>query len=73
MPKLIISVLLAIVAIVVVFVFAERAFSPTFQQCVATHQNNKKTSASDENTFSLKNAIKDYVRCSARLVKRQLR
>jgi hypothetical protein len=69
MAKLITLVLLAIVAIVAIFVFAERAFSPTFQQCVATHQNNKQTSASDENPFSLKIAINDYVRCSARLVK----
>jgi hypothetical protein len=67
MAKLIILVLLAIVAIVAIFVFAERAFSPTFQQCVAT--SNKQASASDENLSSLKIAINNYVRCSARLVK----
>ena len=63
MAKPIIWVLLAIFAIGAIFVFVERAFSPTFQQCVATHQNNKHESA-----FSLKIAMKDYVRCSARLV-----
>jgi hypothetical protein len=69
MAKPIIWVLLAIVAIGAIFVFVERAFSPTIQQCVATHQNNKQTSAADESAFSLKIAMKDYVRCSARLVK----
>jgi hypothetical protein len=64
MAKLIVLVLVAFVAIAAIFIFAERAFSPTFRQCVATHQN-----GASESPSSLKITVNDYVRCSARLVK----
>jgi hypothetical protein len=68
MSKQIVLLLAAFVVFCIGSMFVERAFSPTFQQCITSHQN-KENSVAEEKPSAFLVAVSDYVRCSARMVK----
>jgi hypothetical protein len=69
MGKQLCLLLTTFVIIVAACVFAERAFSPTFQQCIATHQDDKQNDATEKNSSAFGVIVGSYTRCSVRLVK----
>jgi hypothetical protein len=69
MPKQISLLLLTLVVLVATFVFAERTFSPTFQQCVATHEADESGDSPKENPSIFGVTVDSYVRCSGSFVK----
>jgi hypothetical protein len=50
------------------FVAGERSFSPSFQQCIAKHQDQHQSSPTEENPTGLLGAIKAYVVCSGEFI-----
>jgi hypothetical protein len=60
-----VGLIVATVAVLVaVFVFGARSFSPTFQQCIQTHDTTKESRAAEENPSRFGMTISIYIRCS---------
>jgi hypothetical protein len=69
MARQLLLLLTTFILIVAACVFSERAFSPTFQQCVASNPTSEQNNSAEQNPSAFGVIVSNYVRCSARLVK----
>src|SRR5260370_30698935 len=69
MSKQIALLLATFVVLCALFVFVERTFSPSFQQCITSHDNEKTDSTPEKNPSAFGVTIDSYVRCTGRFVK----
>jgi hypothetical protein len=63
------KVLVAFAIIVAAFVFVERTFSPSFQQCIASQENKDASGASENHPSIFGITIDLYVRCTGEFIK----
>jgi hypothetical protein len=69
MSKQIAFLLATFVFLCALFVFVERTFSPSFQQCITSHDNDKADGPPEKNPSAFGVTIDSYVRCTGRFVK----
>ncbi len=64
MVKQIAFMLVTVAVFITAFVLIERTFSPNFQQCIATHTDNKNDGTAKKNLSPLGTTVTSYVQCS---------